>query len=396
MVPGGVGTILCALLVHAPPAPPAPPRDVTLAVKVFPETPVLERAGGLQHLNFDLRLEAVGGPVRLLNILVRAKDRAGGLARMRQLVPVNYPSNFSDVALFEGERFAGSQPFTVTGPIPMGGRVLFFNPWHAFGPDDPVGTLSYTFYFVDDRGRVGTASVDVKPMEARSLVPLRLPVTGPWLVYEGHDYETHHRRIFSAVNAQRYAMDFVALQGGDALYKNDGTRVTDYASFGAVVVAPGAGSVVARENGLTDNPVGARDDVNPLGNHVIIDHGGGLHSVLAHLNKGSITVAVGDKVVGGQAIAKVGNSGASDLPHLHYHLQRGADVPVSRAEGVLAVFQRYKRVVGTQQVMMEGGVPATGELVLGDPAGAMAPPPAAPPPSPPPAAPEKKKPGTTR
>lgn len=350
---------------------PPPPPQANLGVRVFPATPVLEHTGGQQHLNFEFRLDARGGPVRLLNILVRTYDPSGGLLRYRQLVPANYQGNFSEVALFDGKRFVGSQPFDLTGPIPGGGRVLFFNPWHSFSEGDPLGRLSYTFYFVDDRGRVNTTAVEVRPQPARPMVALRLPLAGRWLVIEGHDYETHHRRIFSPINAQRFASDFVALQPGDRLYNDEGTRVTDYASFGAAVVSPGAGVVVARENRLSDNPVGARDDLNPYGNHVVIDHGSGLHSVLAHLQQGSVGVKVGDRVVAGQPVARVGNSGASDLPHLHYHLQKGPELGINRGEGMVALFARYHRVVGTRQTLVDLGSPATGEVVVGQAARRM-------------------------
>lgn len=363
--------LLLALTAHAqtqtPPPPPPLRAGATLQVRVFPDPPVVERTGGQQHLNFEFRLDAVGGPVRLLNILVKGADRSGGFARYRQLVPTSYGPNFSEAALFQGERFLGSQPFHAEGPIPAGGRVLFFNPWHSFGADEPLGQLNYTFYYVDDHGRVATTSVDVKPVEARAVVPLRLPVAGRWLLLEGHDYETHHRRMFSAVNAQRYASDFVMLQPDGTLYRGDGTKVTDYAGFGAEVLAPGAGVVVAREGGLPDNPVGSRDDVAWAGNHVVIDHGGGYHSVLAHLMAGSLAVNVGDRVVPGQLVAKAGNSGSSDLPHLHHHLQKGADLQVSRAEGVVALFSRYRRAVGKLELPVELGSPATGELVVGEP-----------------------------
>ena len=234
----------CALASATPVPPPPPPvgaADAALVVKIFPETPVVERSGGLQHLNFEFRLEAVGGPVKLLNLLVRTQDKQGALSRLRQLVPSNYQANFSDVAMFEGKRFVGSETFDVDGPIPSGGRVLFFNPWHSFAADEPLAQLTYTFYTVDDRGQVQTTSVDVKPVEARPVVPLRLPISGRWLVMEGHDYETHHRRIFSPVNAQRYASDFVVPLPDNTLYRGDGTKVTDYPSFGAEVYAPGAG-----------------------------------------------------------------------------------------------------------------------------------------------------------
>jgi murein DD-endopeptidase MepM/ murein hydrolase activator NlpD len=70
--------------------------------------------------------------------------------------------------------------------------------------------------------------------------------------------------------------------------------------------------------------------------------------------------------VAGQRVGKVGNSGASDLPHLHYHLQKGPDLAVNRAEGVVALFARYRKLAGGRETLVESGSPATGELVAGD------------------------------
>jgi len=52
------------------------------------------------------------------------------------------------------------------------------------------------------------------------------------------------------------------------------------------------------------------------GNHVIIDHGGGICTVYMHAS--SLNVSVGDTVSAGQSIAKVGSTGISTGNHLHF------------------------------------------------------------------------------
>lgn len=57
------------------------------------------------------------------------------------------------------------------------------------------------------------------------------------------------------------------------------------------------------------------------GNFVIIDHGKGISSCYAHMQDGSMKVAVGDKVQQGQPIGKVGDTGYSTAPHLHFEIR---------------------------------------------------------------------------
>ena len=56
-----------------------------------------------------------------------------------------------------------------------------------------------------------------------------------------------------------------------------------------------------------------------FGNYIEIDHGSGYRTIFGHLSKRK--VKVGEKVIRGQKIGEVGNTGRSTAPHLHYEIQ---------------------------------------------------------------------------
>ena len=89
-------------------------------------------------------------------------------------------------------------------------------------------------------------------------------------------------------------------------------------ALGIPLLAPVDGTVVSVQNGIEDD---GKEIKKPTGNHVVIRFGDARHVLLAHLQKDSIEVAVGDEVVRGQRIAAIGNSGNSTMAHLHLQIQ---------------------------------------------------------------------------
>jgi murein DD-endopeptidase MepM/ murein hydrolase activator NlpD len=56
------------------------------------------------------------------------------------------------------------------------------------------------------------------------------------------------------------------------------------------------------------------------GNAIVLDLGAGTYAFYAHVRPGSVLVRPGDRVTKRQEIGRVGNSGNSSEPHLHFHL----------------------------------------------------------------------------
>ncbi|WP_228182303.1 M23 family metallopeptidase [Streptomyces anulatus] len=92
-----------------------------------------------------------------------------------------------------------------------------------------------------------------------------------------------------------------------------------------------------------------------VGNHVILDLGDGTYAAYAHVQRGSLQVKAGETVRAGQLLGRVGNSGNTTEPHLHFQLMDGPDL--DNARGVPFTWRGV-------------GVPANKEtFTVGEPAG---------------------------
>ncbi|MBB6672162.1 M23 family metallopeptidase [Cohnella nanjingensis] len=152
----------------------------------------------------------------------------------------------------------------------------------------------------------------------------RLPFEGEWYPFwAGEDVLSNYHY---AVDSQRYASDLIVVKDGYS-YRGDAKKNESYYAYGQKIKAAADGTVVHVVNDIVDNePVGAVTTDQPAGNVVVIDHGNGEFSYLAHLRKGSVQVKVGDKVKAGDWIGLCGNSGNSSEPHLHFQVSDKADL----------------------------------------------------------------------
>jgi Peptidase family M23 len=198
-------------------------------------------------------------------------------------------------------------------------------------------------------GAATPAPVPVTPVAlSYTLAPLEIsqkqieigpPLAGKgWVALNGCcEVGGAHRATALAVNggvyfAQRFAIDWLRLDDDGHLVKGDPANVHNYADYGADVLAVADGTVVSTLNTLEDQVPGKMPDpatitiANVDGNHVVLDLGGGVFAFYGHMQKGSVTVVPGQTVKRGQVLGKLGNTGNTSAPHLHFHLMEGASV----------------------------------------------------------------------
>jgi murein DD-endopeptidase MepM/ murein hydrolase activator NlpD len=189
----------------------------------------------------------------------------------------------------------------------------------------------------------GDAAAGLRVVDAaaafRQSVEYTLPFEGEWLVTRGG--VTPGTSHSWGLAAQRFAYDFVVADAERRSHAGDGSRLEDYLAYGRPVLAPADGTVEAVNDGVRDAP---RPGTGWLdwrvrdfrGNWVVLRHGEGEYSLLAHLVPGSVRVRPGGHVKRGDVLGLCGSSGHSTEPHLHFQVQDHADF--FRAAGLPVAF----------------------------------------------------------
>jgi murein DD-endopeptidase MepM/ murein hydrolase activator NlpD len=96
------------------------------------------------------------------------------------------------------------------------------------------------------------------------------------------------------------------------------------------------------------------------GNHVIVRSAEAV-ALYAHLAPGSVAVRAGDRVPVGAMIGRVGHTGNSTAPHLHFQLMDSTDVHGAR--GVPCAFARYLERRDGDWVLVGNGIPGRHERI---------------------------------
>ena len=205
------------------------------------------------------------------------------------------------------------------------------------------------------------------PGELEDPIVVEFPLRGEWAAVNtpAHRIPSHGTDQLG----QRYAYDLVKIDARRGIHLHPagilrsyllGGRTNECYGWGQPVHAASDGEVieatdgmqerawlhVARElwlatkNAVTFDPSPGLDPV--LGNHVIMRMEGSdaIHALFAHLAPGTVAVKEGQAINAGEMIGRVGHTGNSTAPHLHFQLMDSADL--FRAAGVPCAFREYE------------------------------------------------------
>ncbi len=237
-------------------------------------------------------------------------------------------------------------PFSAEEALFTGRNYSVLFAWPVLNASAPVPVqFSHRVIFSD--GMVAQGGVAAVAAGTTLIAP---PVKGDrwWAANGTSNFDRHHRSaimefFYKPVIAQRFATDWLQFGPDGRVSTGDGTHCSDYYGYGADLLAVADGTVIEARDGIPEgippNNYAPSTFQNVFGNSVVLDIGEGRYAAYAHIIPGSVTVRIGDSVTQGQVLGKLGNSGNSTGPHLHFHLCNGRDGIAS--EGLPFSFTSY-------------------------------------------------------
>ena len=299
-------------------------RDRPTAILVSPihEAQIVRADDGKDHVEYELLVVNVfSEPVTLASVAVL--DPAG-----------------KELMRIEGAALSGATQTlfakTATPVVPASAAVsvdvdLILPPGTA--PERVTHRVAYTLKG-DSEVALIVGSLEVNAPEVainrQPAMVIRPPLEGKgWLATTACCKPNVHRDLRVAIDgvrietAETFAIDWAKVKN-DRLFDGDGKRVEQYYGFGEDVLAVADGTVVYIHDGMPDETptvlMVPKSKSDYGGNNVILKLAPNVFAWYAHLRQDSLRVKVGDAVKAGAPIAKLGNTGPSLGPHLHFGL----------------------------------------------------------------------------
>ena len=322
-----------ALPASAPAAGQERDRPTAILVSPIHEAQVVRGDDGKDHVEYELLVvNAVDQPVTLTSLTVL--DPAG-----KQLTRIDGPALVATTQTLLDKKPLSEIPASAAAAVHVD---LIVPPGtapegvtHRLDYSVPAGTS--TAVFVDPPVIHGPEVA----INHRAAAVIKPPLKGNgWLATTACCTPNVHRDLRVAVDGRRletpetFAIDWARLKG-DRVYEGDGSSNEQFYDYGADVLAVADGTVVSAQDGKPDatpNKVMTPKTLSDFGgNQIMLEIAPNVFAVYEHLQPGSLRVKVGDKVKVGASLAKIGNTGPSLGPHLHFGLLTRPDIFTGRS-----------------------------------------------------------------
>jgi hypothetical protein len=308
-------------------------HPTAFVVSPIHEAQIVRGDDGMDHVEYDLLIVSVlPEPVTLSSVTVL--DPAG-----------------KELMRIEGAALAAvTQPLfahTKTTEIPASAAVAVEVDL-ILPPDTAPERLTHRIAYALKAGSVLAPMYDNLKVDAPDVtiarqpaMVLKPPVKGDgWLVSSGCCKPNLHRDLRVAIDGLRietpeaFAIDWAKVKNG-RIFDGDGSNNEQHHAFEQDVLAVADGTVVSIQDGkpeTTPNQLMVPETKEDYGgNHVILKIAPNVFALYGHLHTGSVAVKVDDVVKAGAPLAKIGNTGPSLGPHLHFGLSDKPDFSSGRA-----------------------------------------------------------------
>ena len=308
-------------------------RPTAILVSPIHEAQVVRGDDGKDHVEYELLVvNAVEQPVTLTSLTV-LDPAAKELTRIDGPVLVAATQTLLDkkpVAEIPASAAVSVDVDLIVPPGTAPERVT-----HRLAYSVPAGTSTAVFV---DPPVIDGPEVAINRRPATVIKP---PLKGDgWLATTACCTPNLHRDLRIVVDGRRietaetFAVDWALLKG-DRVYEGEGATNEQFYVYGADVFAVADGTVVSVQDGKPDATPNKAMTPKTLsdfgGNEVMLEIAPKVYAVYGHLQPGSLRVKVGDTVKVGAPLAKIGNTGPSLGPHLHFGLLNRPDIFTGRS-----------------------------------------------------------------
>lgn len=307
----------------------AMPADVSFPANAFsafdvivPAPPQAFPAAGKQHLVYELRLSNFERRTETLQSL----DVLAAGPAQRVLLHLT-AADLKSMTLRRGSKSADDLL-----AIPGGATALVYL-WVTLDKGFPAPAALTHRITTQGEGSAMLETFTTLPTRVDRRPPLVIdpPLRGDrWAAFNGPSNTSNHRRSFITVDgretiAQRFAIDWGKIGPNGDMSQGDEHVNANYPGYGVPIYAVADGIVTTVRTGLPENRPPdvpkSFSNANDFAGNVIIERiGPKLFALYAHMQGASILVKPGQRVRRGQVIGRLGNSGNSTGPHLHFHI----------------------------------------------------------------------------